>query len=108
VFVAFHADLLLHLSTYDRRRKAFEPFISTLEEEAETFPGRVVIAHGDSHHFIVDQPLRRRTTGKRLENVLRLEVPGSPDVGWVRVSVTPDARNPFQFDPYTVPRWKIW
>jgi hypothetical protein len=34
--------------------------------------------------------------------------PGSPDVGWVRVTVTPDARNPFAFENHVVPRWKHW
>lgn len=33
---------------------------------------------------------------------------GSPDVGWVRVTVTPSARNPFAFENHVIPRWKYW
>jgi hypothetical protein len=33
---------------------------------------------------------------------------GSPDVGWVRVVVTPGDPEPFRFDPYRVPAWLFW
>ena len=112
VFIAAHADLLLDLPVDDPERQALEPFISALEEESETFPGAVLFAHGGSHEFTVDQPLVRRTTGQVLQNVTRLQVPGSPDVGWVRVVVTPGARgsreSPFSFEAYVNPPWKIW
>ena len=58
--------------------------------------------------FTVDHPLVRRTTGRWLANFPRLEVPGSPAVGWVRVVVTPGAAQPFAFQPLVVPRWKFW
>jgi hypothetical protein len=68
----------------------------------------VLIAHGDDHTYTIDHPVVRSTTGRRLENVTRLEVPGSPQVGWVRVFVTPGAESPFAFEPHVVPRWKYW
>ena len=55
----------------------------------------------EAHKFIVDRPLE-------LANLTRLEVPGSPDVGWVRVTVTPSARNPFAFEKHVIPQWKYW
>jgi len=61
----------------------------------------VLIAHGDHHRFQIDRQLG-------LANLTRLEVPGSPDVGWVRVTVTPNAREPFAFEPHVIPRWKFW
>ena len=82
-------------------RELFEPFLTTLREEAERFQRPVLIAHGDHHHFQVDRQLG-------LANLTRLEVPGSPDVGWVRVTVTPDAREPFAFQAHVIPRWKLW
>jgi hypothetical protein len=82
-------------------REAFEPFLTTLREEAERFQRPVLIAHGDHHQFQVDRQLG-------LANLTRLEVPGSPDVGWVRVTVTPDARGPFAFVAHVIPRWKYW
>lgn len=68
----------------------------------------VLIAHGDDHRYIVDHPLLRSGTNRRLENVTRLEVPGSPQVGWVRVVVTPGEEKPFAFELHVLPRWKYW
>jgi hypothetical protein len=68
----------------------------------------VLIAHGDEHTYTIDHPVVRSGTKHRLENVTRLEVPGSPQVGWVRVVVTPGATNPFSFEAHVVPRWKYW
>ena len=82
-------------------RELFEPFLTALREEAERFQRPVLIAHGDHHNYTVDRQLG-------LANLTRLEVPGSPDVGWVRVTVTPDARDPFAFEPHVIPRWKYW
>jgi hypothetical protein len=108
VFVAFHTDLHLGEPVEDPERHALEPFLSALEEESERFDGQVVFAHGDDHEYTVDRPLVRRTTGRRLENVTRLEVPGSPDVGWVRVLVAPGAPDCFTFEEHVVPRWQYW
>ena len=94
VVIAFQANLGLK-----RRPNAFEPFIRTVEEEAARFGRPVLLAHGDGHIYIVDHPLAQK-------NVTRLQVPGSPDVGWVRVVVTPDTR--FQFTNIVVPSWKYW
>ena len=33
------------------------------------------------------------------------EVPGSPDVGWVHIAVTPGADDLFRFEPRVVPSW---
>jgi hypothetical protein len=66
-------------------REPFEPFLTTLREEAERFQRPVLIAHGDHHQFQVDRQLG-------LANLTRLEVPGSPDVGG-SVTVMPNARS---------------
>jgi hypothetical protein len=108
VFLAFHTDPHLDEPVGGPERQALEPFLGALEEESEKFSGPVVLAHGGSHEYIVDRPLMRRTTGRLLENVTRLEVPGSPRVGWVRVVVTPTAPEPFAFERHVIPRWKIW
>jgi hypothetical protein len=107
VVLGFHANAGLE-EPDDPDREAFEPFIATLEEEVERFARPVLLAHGDGHIYTVDHPLVRRTTGRRLDNLTRLQVPGSPEVGWVRVVVSPGAENPFAFDEHVVPRWKYW
>jgi len=96
--------IALHGNPFDdeaKDREPFQPFLMTLEEEAKRFPRPVLVAHGDHHEFRVDRPLE-------LVNLTRLEVPGSPDVGWVRVTVTPGARNPFAYENHVIPRWKYW
>ena len=55
----------------------------------------------NGHVYIVDHPLGPK-------NLTRMEVPGSPLVGWVRVTVSRDAVKPFAFEEYVVPRWKYW
>ena len=97
VVFAFQANPGFERPAY---RAYFEPFIATVEEEAERFGKPVLLAHGDGHEYIVDHPLR-------LKNVTRMQVPGSPRVGWVRVFVTPDGR--FTFSQTVLPFWwKVW
>jgi hypothetical protein len=96
--------IALHGNVFDEEpkdREPFQPFLIALEEEVERFKRPVLVTHGDEHVFTVDQPLK-------LANLTRLEVPGSPQVGWVRVTVTPGARNPFAFEKHVIPRWKYW
>lgn len=108
VVISFHGNAELEHSADAPYRQAFEPFITAVEEEAESFARPVLLAHGDGHDYIVDHPLVRRTTGRTLENLTRLQVPGSPLVGWVRVVVKPGAEDPFVFEEHLVPRWKYW
>jgi len=108
VVLAFHANPAFEAPVDDPYRVTYEPFLGALEEEVERFGGPVLAVQGDDHVFVVDRPLVRRTTGVRLENFTRLQVPGSPRVGWVRVVVTPGAAASFAFEPHVVPRWKYW
>jgi len=100
VVIAFQANADLE-KPLDDYRKAFEPFISTVEQEAMRFRRPVLLAHGDGHVYIVDHPLRPG-------NITRMQVPGSPRVGWVRVFVSNDASRPFAFEQHVVPTWKYW
>jgi hypothetical protein len=109
VVLAFHASPDFdERPPASRNRAVFEPFLAALEEEVERFPNPVLAMHGDDHIYIVDRPLVRRGTGRRLENLVRVQVPGSPEVGWVRVTVNPAAADPFTFENHVLPRWKYW
>ncbi len=105
VVIAFHAYVFFEDAPDMRRRQPFEPFLLTLEEEVARFGKPVLGIHGDFHEFIVDQPLIDRSTGQTLENFTRLQVPGSPAVGWVHITVTPGADDLFHFEPRVVPYW---
>ena len=108
VIVGFQANPDFEEPAAHRSRQNFEPFLTALEEETERFGRPVLVVHGDGHEYIVDHPLLRRTTGRRLEQLTRMQVPGSPLVGWVRVTVQPGAAAPFSFEPHVLPRWKYW
>ena len=108
VVLMFHGAPGFDLPVDHQHRQRFEPLLETLEVEAERFNRPVLVIHGDDHEFTFDQPLLRRTTGRRLPNVTRLMVPGSPDVGWVRVVVTPAPNATFSASVHVVPRWKYW
>lgn len=105
VVVAFHADPDFE-GGQDQVR--FRLLLDALEDEAIGFGKPVLLIHGDSHRFITDTPLRSRRDGRIVGNVTRLEVPGSPDVGWVRIVLTPGDRATFAFEARVVPFWKYW
>jgi hypothetical protein len=106
VVVSFHADPGFYGSPANQA--PFKPLLDAFEDEAVAFDRPVLLIHGDSHHFTTDHPLKARATQKTIGNVMRLEVPGSPLVGWVRVVVTPGATPSFAFEQRLVPRWKYW
>jgi calcineurin-like phosphoesterase family protein len=106
VVVGFHADPGFDGTAEDQA--PFKPLLDAFEDEAVAFGKPVLLIHGDSHQFIHDQPLKARATGRALPNILRLEVPGSPAVGWVRVTVTPGRTPSFTFEQRIVPFWKFW
>lgn len=99
VVVAFHANM--HTETRNDFTQAFDPFLSALEQEAARFAKPVIVVHGDGHDYLVDHPFRAA-------NMTRMQVPGSPLVGWVRVVVRPGALPAFTFEEHHVPRWKYF
>jgi len=101
VVVSFHANLGLEDKKDPQYRQAFEPFVATLEEEAARFARPVLVIHGDGHKYTVDHPFRAT-------NITRVQVPGSPRVGWVKVIVRPGPTITFDFERHAVPRWKYW
>ena len=101
VVIAFQANMDLEKKEGDYQR-LFEPFLSTLIEESKRFGRPVLALHGDGHIYTIDHPFRD------VPNLTRLQVPGSPSVGWVRIFVTPDAPSPWAFEEHVVPRWKYW
>jgi hypothetical protein len=67
---------------------AYAPFVTALAEEAERFRGEVLVVHGDTHLYHFDKALVDPRSGSKVANVTRIEVPGSPFVNWVYVTVT--------------------
>ncbi len=68
-------------------RRGYQSLLDALARETATFAGEVLLGHGDTHIYRVDQPLRDPRNGKTLANFTRAEVFGSPQVNWLRVNV---------------------
>jgi len=75
---------------------------AALEQEVRGYRKPVVLVHGDSHYFRIDQPLDRRT-GRGgagvpgFENFTRVETFGAPSHHWVQAYVRRDDPNVFSF-----------
>lgn len=67
----------------DDRPNGYRDFIDQLREETLAFAGQVVLVHGDTHYFRIDQPLRD-ASGETIRNFTRVETYGSPTMGWVK------------------------
>jgi hypothetical protein len=70
-------------------RGAYDAVVERLQAVARRLARPVLLVHGDTHIYAVDQPL---------EGVTRVETFGSPFIGWVKVTVDPGASVPFRFD----------
>jgi hypothetical protein len=66
-----------------------------LRAHASALDKPVLYIHGDGHRYRVDQPLRDLLAHERIATFTRVEVFGSPTVGWVRVRVDPHAERLF-------------
>jgi hypothetical protein len=87
----FHANPL-----FEQPRKAgFVPFKQDLQRLLGRFDGPVLLIHGDTHRYKFDRPVLD-ARGLRVDRVRRLEVPGSPVVAGVWVSVDPGADQVFR------------
>jgi len=76
----------------------FKDTIVVLEDEAVIYARPILVIMGDTHVFRIDKPMIGARSGRLLENVIRVEVPGDRDVHWVRVKVDPAKRGLFSFE----------
>ncbi len=86
-------------------RRGFNEIVAKFAAKTIAFGKPVVVAHGDSHYFRIDKPLRvpgADTLLHRLENLTRVESFGEEDVHWMHVTVDPDSRGVFSFEPVIV------
>lgn len=77
----------------------YRAFLTQLREETQAFAGRVVLVHGDTHSYQINQPLHDPASGGVVKNFTRVETFGSPRIGWIKATV--DASDPqvFRFSP---------
>jgi hypothetical protein len=81
----------------------FTEIIAALRAHTMAFHGQVVLVHGDSHYFKVDQPLLN-DSGSVLANFTRVETWGAANVHWISAVVDPSALTLFTFRSMIVPQ----
>lgn len=104
--IFIQADMGFDVSRLRRPRNGYREFVTQLAAEAAAFKRPVLLAHGDSHRYVVDHPLRDPVSGKPVTNVLRVQTFGSPTINWVRITVDPEDAQLFRAEPgetYEVP-----
>lgn len=101
VVLAMHGNIGIDAS---QPRRGYDSFVKRLQHQVATFPGPVLLIHGDSHDQRVDHPLRA-ADGRVLENFTRLETFGSPEIGWVRVVVDTVAGRITRYEPRLMRGW---
>jgi hypothetical protein len=80
------------------RSGVHDPLFAQLAAVGRRLAQPMLYVHGDTHAYTLDRPFRD-SLGKPVENIVRLEVPGSPLVGWVRVTVDPNDPALFRVEP---------
>lgn len=101
--------LAMHGNTgFDVPGRGFERFVERLREQVFMFARTVILIHGDSHVQRVDHPFHNPLTNEPLENVTRVEVFGSPDIGWVRVVVDSVTGGLVGVEPRLMPAWWLF
>ncbi len=103
VVIAFHGQPLEDDGRGPPAR-GYGRFVPLLAEMAATWSKPVLVIHGDSHQQRVDRPfvLGRDT----ILNLTRLETFGSPDIGWMYVTVDTTSREVFSFETRKMP-WRL-
>ncbi len=69
-------------------RRGYTSIMHTITRETQRFDGEVLLIHGDTHRHRIDHPLMDPRTRQPLSNFTRMEVFGSPQVNWLRITVT--------------------
>lgn len=70
----------------------YRDFITTLTELAQSSRLPILVIQGDSHEYVVDQPIKNEQ-GQTINNILRLIVPGANLVEAVEVTVRTGSRQ---------------
>jgi len=78
-------------------------FRNALRTHASALGKPMLLVHGDGHTYRVDQPLQDLVMRDRIASFTRVEVFGSPFIGWVRIDVRPEGARLFAISPGSEP-----
>ena len=102
VLIMIHGNPGFEAASAGQPRPGYRDLIEQLQLEAQSYAGQVVLVHGDTHSYQLNQPLLDLTGKKALDNFTRLEVPGYPFMGWVRATADRHEPRVFRFE---LQRW---
>jgi predicted phosphodiesterase len=94
-----HADPDFEGKAKRRELDGFVGFRGALRDLAVRFGKPVLLVHGDSHFYSLDQPIADPVTGKPLRNFTRAIVFGSPQTRWIRGNIDPSSPQVFRLSP---------
>jgi hypothetical protein len=97
IVIFMHADPSLSKAVNGRAGTGYADLLKRLVAETRDFRGQVLLVHGDTHYYRVDKPLGDPLSGTLLENFTRLEVYGSPFMGWVEIIADTDRPGLFRY-----------
>lgn len=103
VVITMQADMLFQLARTNYERLGFNDTHFVLAQEAAAFRKPVLLVNSDTHIFQMDKPLPGAISGRRMENVTRVQNFSDLDVHWLRVKVDPASPNLFQVEQVIVP-----
>ena len=81
-------------------RHVFDGFIERMAALPPRLAKPILFVHGDTHHYRVTEFIG--TDGQPVGGITRMEVHGTPAIGWVLVTVDATRDDPFDFDPRLV------
>lgn len=93
VLFLFQANPGFEFPVGHAERVGFEEVLRALADGAKSYGKPVLLAHGDSHYFRVDKPVR--SGAEAVPNITRVETFGSADYHWLRVEVDPNSEAVF-------------
>jgi hypothetical protein len=84
----------------DPQRVGFEVVLERLKARTVAFGKPVLLAHGDHHELLIDQPWNRDAEpAPKAPRFKRIQGYGSPRIAWVRILVDPSTAGLFRFEP---------
>src|SRR5258708_4115068 len=94
--------VLIRAAPWATRKPVYKDFLAQLQAAAQRLRKTVLFVHGDTHPYRYDLPFLD-ANGQPIANLKRLEVYGSPIVGWVKVTVDAALPELFTVVPHAQP-----
>jgi len=93
--------VLTQANLWDEDAPTYRIYVDALIEAGAKLRKPVLFVHGDTHQLRIDTPFKTRD-GRYVPNPMRVEVYGSPFVGWVKVDVDTTRPDVFTIEPKLV------